>query len=77
MLLRAIEAETVAGTAPAELRRLRDEVAETYTQWQREAAGRTGAEPIPISRLVGVQLAATLSAAAAVVLESHVERSAL
>jgi len=77
MLLRAIEAETVAGTAPAELRRLRDQVAEMYTQWQREAAGRTGAEPIPIPRLVGVQLAATLSAAAAVVLESHVERSAL
>jgi len=77
MLLRAIEAETGAGTAPPELRRLRDEVADMYAHWQQEAAGRTGAEPIPINRLVGVQLAATLVAAAAVAGESSVERSAV
>jgi len=73
ILLRAIEAETLAGTAPAELRRLRDEVADTYAQWQDAAAARTGAEPIPINQLAGVQLAATLAAAAALVGEANSE----
>lgn len=77
MLLRTIEAETVAGTAAAELRRLRDEAAATYAEWQHEAAERTGAEPIPINRLAGVQLAASLVAAAALVRESCVEGPAL
>lgn len=70
MLLRAVEAETGAGTAAAQLRRLRDEIAATYADWQREAADRSGAEAIPINRLAGVQLAATLASAAAVVTES-------
>ncbi|WP_460810256.1 hypothetical protein [Microlunatus endophyticus] len=74
ILLRAVEAETGAGTAPPELRRLRAEVAATYGDWQRQAADRTGAEAIPIDRLAGVQLAATLASAASVVGESVAER---
>ncbi|OIH96914.1 MULTISPECIES: M14 family zinc carboxypeptidase [unclassified Curtobacterium] len=62
MLLRALEAETVAGTAPAPLRRLRDRLAERYAVWQADEA--TGAEPIPISKLVGVQYGAILACAA-------------
>jgi hypothetical protein len=73
MLLRAVEAETCAGTASPELRRLRGEIAATYGDWQRQAADRTGAEAIPINRLAGVQLAATLASAAAVVDESAAE----
>ncbi|MGL3198454.1 MULTISPECIES: M14 family zinc carboxypeptidase [Curtobacterium] len=61
MLLRALEAETVAGTAPAPLRRLRDRLAERYATWQADEA--TGAEPIPISKLVGVQFGAILACA--------------
>ncbi len=38
MLLRALEAETVAGTAPAPLRRLRDRLAERYATWQADEA---------------------------------------
>jgi len=61
MLLRALEAETTAGTAPAPVRRLRDRLAERYATWQADAA--TGAEPIPIRKLVGVQFGAILACA--------------
>ncbi|MGU3411649.1 M14 family zinc carboxypeptidase [Microbacterium sp. M1A1_1b] len=61
MLLRALEAETTAGTAPAPLRRLRDQLAERYGRWQADAG--TGAEPIPVRKLVGVQYGAILACA--------------
>ncbi|PZE78527.1 M14 family zinc carboxypeptidase [Curtobacterium sp. MCBD17_019] len=68
MLLRAIEAETTAGTAPVVLRRLRDRLVEQYATWQAEAG--TGAEqPIPLAALVGVQYGAVLAAA------SHLART--
>jgi hypothetical protein len=62
MLLRALEAETTAGTASAPLRRLRDRLAERYALWQADAV--TGAEPIPVGKLVGVQYGAILACAA-------------
>jgi len=62
MLLRALEAETTAGTASAPLRRLRDRLAERYALWQADAV--TGAEPIPVGKLVGVQFGAILACAA-------------
>ncbi|OEI69148.1 M14 family zinc carboxypeptidase [Curtobacterium sp. ER1/6] len=65
MLLRALEAETGAGTAPAPLRRLRDRLAAQYALWQADAG--TGAVPIPVATLVGVQFGAILACAAHVV----------
>jgi hypothetical protein len=63
MLLRALEAESVAGVAPAPLRRLATRLEVLYTQWQADAAEATTAEVIPIGRLVGVQYGAILAAA--------------
>lgn len=62
MLLRAIEAETGAGIAPAPLRALRARMAALYEEWLADAA--TGATPIPMRTLVGVQLGAVLAGAA-------------
>jgi len=64
MLLRALDAETTAGVAPAELRRLASEMAELYDGWQKDAAATDTAEVIPIAALVGVQYGAILAAAA-------------
>jgi hypothetical protein len=64
MLLRVVEAEAVAGTATAPLRRLVDETAVLYAAWQAEAAAVDRAEVIPISSLVGVQYGTVLAAAA-------------
>jgi hypothetical protein len=64
MLLRALEVESVAGTASAPLRRLADETAALYATWQSEAAAVDRAEVIPIASLVGVQYGAVLAAAA-------------
>ncbi|WP_242090833.1 M14 family zinc carboxypeptidase [Curtobacterium sp. DN_7.5] len=61
MLLRALEVETTAGTAPAPLRRLRDQLAERYAEWQ--ADDLPDAAPIPIRTLVGVQFGAILACA--------------
>ena len=66
MLLRALDVECAAGTAPAEVRRLRDELEGAYAVWQAEAeTGTPDAWPIPIATLVGVQYGAVLAAAAA------------
>lgn len=64
MLLRALEAETVAGTAGPELRRLAGEAAALYGEWQQRPARADAAEAVPIARLVGVQYGAVLAAAA-------------
>ncbi|WP_235510857.1 M14 family zinc carboxypeptidase [Curtobacterium sp. Leaf261] len=62
MLLRAIEAETGAGTASAPLRRVGERLRATYAAWQ--ATADIGADPIPVAALVGVQYGAVLAAAA-------------
>lgn len=67
MLLRALEAETTAGTAAAPLRRLRDRLADRYALWQADEV--PDATPIPIRKLVGVQFGAILACA------SHVSDS--
>ena len=62
MLLRALHAEVVAGTATPEVRRCERELLETYETWERAADPATG-DPIPISTLAGIQYAALLAAA--------------
>lgn len=64
MLVRALAAEVVAGTAPAPLRRLHAEAAALYDEWQAQAAELQGTELLPIARLVGVQYGAVLTSAA-------------
>ena len=64
MLLRALEAEVVAGVASAQLRRLSERMHGIYDGWQAEAAASNAAEVIPIASLVGVQYGAILAAAA-------------
>jgi hypothetical protein len=62
MLLRALEAEVVAGTATARVRRVHERAAALYAGWAAEA--RTGAEGLRVldlHRLVGVQYGATLA----------------
>jgi hypothetical protein len=66
MLLRALEAESVAGVAGPELRRLAERMDVLYARWQAEAADADGAEVIPISSLVGVQYGAILAAASTI-----------
>ena len=63
MLLRALEAETTAGTAGPELRRLAAETAELYREWQERPTRASTADVVPIERLVGVQYGALLAAA--------------
>ncbi|MDH6214054.1 M14 family zinc carboxypeptidase [Streptomyces pseudovenezuelae] len=62
MLLRALHAEVVAGTATPEVRRRHRELLKTYETWERAADPATG-DPIPISTLAGIQYAALLAAA--------------
>ncbi|MBN9184922.1 M14 family zinc carboxypeptidase [Microbacterium sp.] len=64
MLLRALEAQTVAGLASADLRRRTAELASLYQDWLNTPSIADDAEVIPISRLVGVQYGAILAAAA-------------
>ena len=63
MLLRALEAEVVAGVAPAPLRRLTERILALYTRWQADAAAVDTAEPIALAALVGVQYGAILATA--------------
>ncbi|MEU7324403.1 M14 family zinc carboxypeptidase [Streptomyces griseoviridis] len=62
MLLRALGAELVAGTATPEVRRRHAELLTAYEEWERAAEPATG-EPIEIATLSGVQYAALLAAA--------------
>ncbi|WP_019546008.1 M14 family zinc carboxypeptidase [Streptomyces sulphureus] len=62
MLLRALEAETVAGTAPREVRALQRTLLERYDAWAAEAAPVMG-NSLPIATLSGMQYAALLAAA--------------
>ncbi|WP_326807602.1 M14 family zinc carboxypeptidase [Streptomyces sp. NBC_01186] len=62
MLLRALEAETTAGTATRKVRELRATLLERYDQWAAESGAAMG-EPLPIATLSGVQYAALLAAA--------------
>lgn len=66
MLLRALEAETVAGIAGPELRRLTVRMATLYSRWQAEAAAVDSTSPIPLAALVGVQYGAVLAAASVI-----------
>jgi hypothetical protein len=59
-LRRALEAEVVAGTASGTLRALHADVETRFAGWRDGLAHRAGIEPLPIERLVGVQLAALL-----------------
>lgn len=66
MLLRALEAESVAGVAGPELRRIAERMGSLYARWLADAAVVEGAEVIPIASLVGVQYGAILAAASVV-----------
>ncbi|GAB2448895.1 hypothetical protein HD599_001908 [Conyzicola lurida] len=63
MLLRALQAEIVAGVAPVAVHRLAAELDTLYTRWQTDAAAADTADVIPINKLVGVQYGAILAAA--------------
>lgn len=64
MLLRALQAEIVAGVAPVPVHQLARELDTIYTRWQTDAAATDTAQVIPINKLVGVQYGAILAAAA-------------
>ena len=66
MLLRALEAETVAGIAGPELRRITVRMAALYSRWQAEAAAVDSTSPIPLAALIGVQYGAILAAASVI-----------
>ncbi|MGV8881595.1 MAG: M14 family zinc carboxypeptidase [Rhodoglobus sp.] len=66
MMLRALEAETVAGIAGPELRRLTVRMEALYSRWQAEAAAVDSTTPIPLASLVGVQYGAILAAASVI-----------
>ncbi|HEY0188741.1 MAG TPA: M14 family zinc carboxypeptidase [Cellulomonas sp.] len=62
MLLRALEAEVVAGVATARTRRVHEQAAELYAEWAEEArTGAAGLQVLDVHRLVGVQYGATLA----------------
>ncbi|KPI16371.1 peptidase M14 carboxypeptidase A [Actinobacteria bacterium OK074] len=63
MLLRALAAETGAGSATAEVHRNARELLAVYEGWQEQAAAWVG-EPLPIAALAGIQYAAILATAA-------------
>lgn len=75
-LRRALEAETVAGTASARLRALHADVEERFSRWLDTLAGREGLVALPVEKLVGVQLAALLASAAHLVSANPSETSA-
>jgi hypothetical protein len=64
ILVRALNAETGAGTANAELRRCAERVEGIYRQWCAEAESVV-AQPVPLQRLAGLQLGTILLTAAA------------
>jgi hypothetical protein len=64
MTLQALEAECQAGIAPAPLRRVTKKMRQTFEQWARDAQAADRSEPIPLSKVVGVQLGAVLAGAA-------------
>jgi hypothetical protein len=61
MALRALDAELAAGVAPHAVRVARAGLAERFEAWLTEALAAP-LVPVPIERLVGVQVAATLAA---------------
>jgi hypothetical protein len=65
MLLHAMDAELVAGTANAPLRRCAERLRAVYRAWCEEAA-TVAAQPIPLNRVAGLQLGTILVSAAAV-----------
>jgi hypothetical protein len=64
MLVRALEAEVVAGVAPVPVRRAYAELRAAYDEWLAESDALEGLEVLPVERLVGVQYASTLAMAA-------------
>jgi hypothetical protein len=64
MLVRALGAEVVAGTAHVEVRRAHAKLSETYEQWIAESSAVEGIAVLPVERLVAVQYASTLAMAA-------------
>jgi hypothetical protein len=64
MLVRALEAEAVAGIAPVEVRRAAAELRVAYDEWIAESNAVEGLEVLPVEKLVGVQYASTLAMAA-------------
>lgn len=62
MLLRALDAEVVAGIATARVHRLHRRMTEVFEGWTAEADGLE-LEVLDVARLVGVQLGATLALA--------------
>lgn len=64
MLVRALDAEVVAGTAPVEVRRAAAELRIAYDEWIAESDAVEGLEVLPVEKLVGVQYASTLAMAA-------------
>jgi hypothetical protein len=64
MLVRALEAEVVAGIAPVEVRRAHAALSKTYDGWIAESDAVDGIAVLPVERLVGVQYASTLAMAA-------------
>ena len=63
MLLRALSAESAAGTATSILRRLESRLDAVYRAWVADAVATDDAEAMPLSALVGVQYGAILAAA--------------
>jgi hypothetical protein len=62
MLLRALDAEVVAGIATARVRRVHARAAALYAEWADEArSGAEGLQVLDVHRLVGVQYGATLA----------------
>jgi hypothetical protein len=64
ILLRALRGEAAVGNVRAQVRAALGEVEKTYASWVLEDAETAELEPIEIRRLVGVQYAATIAAAA-------------
>ncbi|RUR00882.1 M14 family zinc carboxypeptidase [Labedella endophytica] len=64
MLVRALDAEVVAGIAPVEVRRAAAELRAAYDEWIAESDAVAGLEVLPVEKLVGVQYASTLAMAA-------------
>jgi hypothetical protein len=66
MLVRALRAEVLTGTAPAELRRLAEEAQVVYDGWLAARGPADDAVSAPIASLVGIQFGAILAAAVSV-----------
>jgi hypothetical protein len=64
ILLRALRGEAAVGNVRASVRAALAEVERTYARWLVEDEQTAELEPIEIRRLVGVQYAATIAAAA-------------